>query len=233
MVRKVDVKGHKVHRGDTVYWRSKHKRRVPFQMDKFEPLSEKWAERFIEKRFRETHPDAVSRAKVCFFYPNRFWARHPDRYDVFKLDCPDAPEYDKIPKQAYPNQIIRVGYKYYLGNVHGRFERIFPPKVHEEEEDLEKPMTKKEVKIKKIEHKISRGEKISKKDYEKLPGNLKKKYKKRQKHIDNIIEKNRKGENITHDEIRKLPVDLQTKVINDYFFRKKQENVKNLIQKKD
>ncbi len=232
MVRKVDVRKHDrtLPSGEIITVR-KHKRSVPFDMDKFEPLSEKWAENFIEKRYRETHPDAINKCKVCFLYPNPFWVKHPERYDVFKLDCEDAPEYPKIPAQAYPNQVIKVKGKYYLGNKHGVFRRIFPPKVKPDEPKFTKPLTKKEEVLKRYDYKIEHGQKLNQQQISKLPSDLKVKYRNRQRDILDILEKSKRGDPITNEELRKLPMDLQTKVINEIGFRKKQENIRETFKK--
>jgi len=104
-------------------------RKVPFDPKKFEPLSDEWAKEFIEKRLYEKHPDTLNTSRVVFLHPNPIWAENTDRFDVLYLDTDNIPEYNIVPEEAYPDQIIKVKGKFYIGNFDGKFERGFPPKL--------------------------------------------------------------------------------------------------------
>ena len=128
MPRKTDVREHEMHLSDgRVVIRHKHKRTIPFS-DNFNVLSEKWAQKFNEKRLSTTHPDAVKTSRVVFIKPVKIWAKHPEKYDVFRLDSDNVPKYDTIPKAGWPHQIVKVKGKFYVANENGVFKRYFPPK---------------------------------------------------------------------------------------------------------
>ncbi len=128
MVRKYNVRKHDLHLPDgRVVERRKHKKSYPNQ-DRFEPLSDNWAEAFNKKRLTETHPDSLKTARVVFIKPVKIWAKRPDKFDVFRLDCDQVPEYGKIPAAGWPYQIIKVKGKYYVANDNGKFNRYFPPR---------------------------------------------------------------------------------------------------------
>lgn len=128
MPRKVNVRTHDrtLQNGKTISVK-KHKRTIPFS-DNFDVLSEKWAQKFNEKRLSTTHPDAVNTSRVVFIKPVKIWAKHPEKYDVFRLDSDNVPEYNTIPKAGYPHQIVKVKGKYYVANDNGKFKRYFPPR---------------------------------------------------------------------------------------------------------
>lgn len=107
--------------------RKAHKRSYP-KTENFDPLSDKWAEAFNKKRLRDSHPDVINTSRVVFIKPVNIWAKHPDKYDVYRLDCDSVPLYDKIPKHGWPFQIVKVKGKFYVANDNGIFRRYFPPK---------------------------------------------------------------------------------------------------------
>ena len=128
MVRKVDVREHvrtlPSGKETTV---KKHKRGLPFSSD-LDPIGDKWAQAFIKKRMTETHPDAINTSRIVFLHPNKLWAQHPERYDVYRLDCDGVPEYKKVPEKGWPYQLIKTKGKFYVCDKNGVFKRHFPPK---------------------------------------------------------------------------------------------------------
>ena len=133
MVRTTDVRKHDrtLPSGKTVSI-SKHKRKIPFDEKKFEPVSDGWAKEMKQIHFDKTHPDALNDAQITFVHGNMLWAMNPNKYDVLGLDAKNVPKYEKKPKKCYPNQIINVKGKFYQGNKHGHFARTFPPKIKRE-----------------------------------------------------------------------------------------------------
>lgn len=130
MFRKTDVSKHeRTYKSGKTGSVSAHKRKIYYDPDKFEPLSDKWAKEFIKKRAYSTHPDTLNTSRIVFLYPNNLWAENPEKYDIYGLDCKEIPEYDKVPAWAFPYQIIKVKEKYYLGTDKGRFQRTFPPRA--------------------------------------------------------------------------------------------------------
>lgn len=129
MVRKVNVRGHVRELSDGRETSVKpHKRSVPFSSN-LDTLSEKWALAFIKKRMSDTFPDGKSTSRIVFLYPNQLWAQHPDKYDVYRLDCDEVPEYKKVPEKGWPHQLIKVKGKFYIADdKNGKFKRHFPPK---------------------------------------------------------------------------------------------------------
>ncbi|MHA1488551.1 MAG: Rho termination factor N-terminal domain-containing protein [Promethearchaeota archaeon] len=128
MVRKINVREHvrKLPNGKITTVK-KHKRGLPFSSD-LDTITDKWAQAFIKKRMTETHPDAVNTSRIVFLYPNKLWAKHPDKYDVYRLDCDGVPEYKNVPKDGWPLQLIKVKGKFYVADKNGKFKRHFPPK---------------------------------------------------------------------------------------------------------
>lgn len=107
-------------------------RRIPFseyKLQQFEPISDKFAEKFIKERFNKTHPDAVNTSRTTFLKPNKLWQNKPDRYDVYGLDAPSIPILPKMPNGfGIPGQIVQIKAKYYVCANDGVFHEVYPPK---------------------------------------------------------------------------------------------------------
>jgi len=129
MVRNIDVIRH-----DREYAPGKHttvrhhKRKIADTL--YDPLPDAAVERLSAEHLMKTSPDYMATSRITFLKGNEIWAMSPDKYDVLNYDASNVPEYDKVPERARPNQIIRVGAKYYLGNKNGHFERTFPPRIN-------------------------------------------------------------------------------------------------------
>lgn len=128
MTRTIDVIKHDREYAPGKHTTVKHHKRT-INDDLYDPLSEEVVDKLSTAHLTKTSPDAMSTSRITFLKGNKLWAMTPGKYDILNFDAPNVPEYDKVPEKALPNQIIRVGAKYYLGDKNGKFKRTFPPRL--------------------------------------------------------------------------------------------------------